>query len=189
MGEPRKIRWRPWLRAIHRDVGYLAVGLTVVYAVSGIAVNHIDDWDSNFVRTDETVAITEALDADPERAAAQVAEQLGITETPTEVFPTSAVEISVSYDHHSVTINRKAMTAHHTGQSPRFMVRALNWLHLNRGKQAWTLIADGYAGFLLLLAISGLCMLPGRKGLLGRGGILVLIGAAVPILYVTFSGP
>ena len=188
MVEPRRIRWRPWLRAIHRDVGYLAVGLTVVYAVSGIAVNHIDDWDPNFVRTDETVTISAALDADADRAAAQVAAQLGITEQPIEVFKTSPVEISVSYDHHSVTIDRIAMTAHHTGQSPRFLVRALNWLHLNRGKKAWTLIADGYAGFLLLLAISGLFMLPGRKGLLGRGGILVLVGAAVPILYVTFSG-
>src|SRR5690606_41194055 len=44
----RGFRWRPWLRAIHRDVGYLAVGLTFVYALSGLAVNHIQDWDPNF---------------------------------------------------------------------------------------------------------------------------------------------
>jgi len=34
---------RTWLRAIHRDVGYSAVGLTIVYAASGIAVNHVAD--------------------------------------------------------------------------------------------------------------------------------------------------
>jgi hypothetical protein len=31
-------------------------------------------------------------------------------------------------------------------------------------------------------------MLPGRKGLLGRGLVLVLLGAAVPIAYVTLAG-
>ena len=34
-------RWRAWLRAVHRDFGYLAVGLTMIYAFSGIAINHI----------------------------------------------------------------------------------------------------------------------------------------------------
>src|SRR5262245_65253752 len=45
-------RWRAWLRAIHRDIGYLAVGFTVIYALSGIAMNHIDDWDPNFHATE-----------------------------------------------------------------------------------------------------------------------------------------
>ena len=36
-----KKRWRGWLRAVHRDFGYLAVGFTLIYAVSGIAINHI----------------------------------------------------------------------------------------------------------------------------------------------------
>jgi hypothetical protein len=59
------------------------------------------------------------------------------------------------------------------GQKPRLLLRIANWLHLNRGKKAWTYFADGYAAFLLILATTGLFMLPGRKGLIGRGGILV----------------
>ena len=34
--------------SLHRDAGYLAVGLTIVYAVSGLAVNHVSDWDPSF---------------------------------------------------------------------------------------------------------------------------------------------
>ena len=30
----KPVRWRPALRSLHRDVGYLAVGLTFVYAAS-----------------------------------------------------------------------------------------------------------------------------------------------------------
>ena len=43
---PEKLKIRPWVRAIHRDLGYVAVGLTFVYAISGLAVNHVADWDS-----------------------------------------------------------------------------------------------------------------------------------------------
>ena len=50
-----------------------------------------------------------------------------------------------------------------------------NWLHLNRGKKAWTYVADSYAAFLLFLAFSGLFMIPGRKGLIGRGAIIALL--------------
>jgi hypothetical protein len=67
-------------------------------------------------------------------------------------------------------------------------LRAANWLHLNRGKKAWTLVADTYAVMLLYLAISGLFMIPGRKGLLGRGAVIAALGAAVPVGYVVFSG-
>src|ERR1700733_12468822 len=44
LGPVIKKRWRAWLRAVHRDCGYLAIGFTVIYAVSGIAQNHIEDW-------------------------------------------------------------------------------------------------------------------------------------------------
>ena len=66
-------------------------------------------------------------------------------------------------------------------------MRTANYLHLNRGKPAWKYIADGYASLLLLLALSGLVMLPGKKGVLGRGALFVAIGIAVPVLYVTLS--
>ena len=39
----RHFQVRPWLRAVHRDAGYFGVGLTLVYALSGLAVNHIAD--------------------------------------------------------------------------------------------------------------------------------------------------
>ena len=40
----------------------------------------------------------------------------------------------------------------------------------------------------LYLAISGLFMIPGRKGLVGRGALIAALGAAVPVGYVVLSG-
>src|SRR5437588_10613673 len=63
-------RWRAWLRAVHRDCGYLAVGFTLIYALSGIAINHIKDWDPSFHQSERTVKIAAIPDdvADDEAA-------------------------------------------------------------------------------------------------------------------------
>src|SRR5690606_2336982 len=53
-----KKRWRAWLRAVHRDIGYLAIGFTVIYAVSGIAQNHIEDWgEVSYATYEKTITI------------------------------------------------------------------------------------------------------------------------------------
>jgi hypothetical protein len=63
-------------------------------------------------------------------------------------------------------------------------VRAANWLHLNRGKKAWTYFADSYAVGLLFLATSGLFMIAGKRGLFGRGIFFVAAGVAIPVVYL-----
>ena len=85
-------------------------------------------------------------------------------------------------------VQRAEASALIRGRSPRFLLRVSNWLHLNRGKRAWTFIADAYAILLLGLAVSGMFMLPGKRGLRGRGTLLVAAGVAVPVLYVVLSG-
>ena len=36
-------------RVSHRDIGYLIAGLTIIYALSGIALNHKNDWNPNYI--------------------------------------------------------------------------------------------------------------------------------------------
>jgi hypothetical protein len=180
-------RWRSWTRAIHRDLGHLAVGLTAVYALSGLAVNHISDWDPNFVNYDRTVELG-PLGGSDEAIAAQVLAKLEITDKPSETYRASDTQLDLVFEQRTVHVDTSTGRVVDEGQRPRLLLRAANWLHLNRGKKSWTLIADAYAAGLLLLAVTGMVMLPGRKGLLGRGGVLVLIGVAIPIAYVHFSG-
>jgi hypothetical protein len=188
---PRKKRWpwRAWLRALHRDVGYLLVGLTFVYAISGLAVNHIDDWNANHVEWDRTHRLAEGVPTDDDAAAAKaVLSQLGIAEAPTETYRIDDNELEILIDDRTLNVRFDAKTIQDRGRSDRFFLRVANWLHLNRGKKAWTFIADGYAFLLLFLASSGMFMLKGKKGFIGRGAILVALGSAIPILYVTLSG-
>ena len=183
----RRFHFRPLLRAIHRDVGYLAVGLTLIYALSGLAVNHIGQWDPNFENFDRTVELG-PIAGDDAAIAAHVANELGIGETPREVYRASPDQLDVLYEHRSVHVNPITGRVIEEGQKPRLFLRLANWLHLNRGKKAWRWFADSYAAGLLFLSLSGIFMLPGKRGIRGRGAIFVSIGVAVPLLYLALAG-
>lgn len=185
----RRVSWRAVIRSLHRDAGYLAVGLTLVYALSGLAVNHVADWDPNFHNYRAVHKLPAPLPTEATAAARLVLEQLGIREPAREIDRTAPDQLVIVLGEHRV-VRANPLTGRvvEEGQRPRFLIRLANWLHLNRGKKAWTLVADMYAAGLLFLAISGLFMLPGRKGLAGRGGLFVALGIAVPVLYVVLSG-
>jgi hypothetical protein len=185
---PKRRRFgRPLLRALHRDAGYLVVGLTCVYALSGIAVNHIKDWDPSFDNYERSHQLRLIATDNDARLAKQVLTQLHIAETPRDVYRSEPDLLDITFDKRSLHVTPSTGGVLEQGQNPRFFLRAANYLHLNRGKRAWGYVADGYAFILLCLALSGLFMLPGRRGFLGRGLILALLGASVPILYVTLS--
>ena len=179
----RRFQWRAWLRALHRDIGYTAVGLTFVYAVSGIAVNHVASWDPNFQSATLTHELGMPLPGDDDVAKALVFDKLGIKDPPREVYR-EGDSLEILFEHR--TLHVATATGHivDEAQKPRFFVRAANWLHLNRGKKAWTYFADSYAAGLLFLATSGLFMIAGKKGLLGRGMFFVAAGIAIPVVYL-----
>jgi len=181
-----KKRWRAWLRAVHRDVGYLAIGFTVIYALSGIAMNHIDDWDPNFHASERTLQIAPIPDdATDEAAVARVTQAAGLGK-PDDVYR-AGDEVRLEYkDGTKVTAIGPTVTVQ--ARTDRFFFRVACWLHATRGKQAWKYISDVYALLLLYLATSGLFMLKGRLGLRWRGTVLVAVGLAGPLAYIILSG-
>jgi hypothetical protein len=178
---------RRWLRAIHRDLGYLAVGLTLVYASSGLAVNHLADWDPNFVNSEKTHELGPLGAGTDDELAATVAKKLAIEDRPKEVYRLGDDALEILYEHRTLHVIPSSGHVVDEEQKPRFLLRVANFLHLNRGKKAWTYFADAYAAGLLFLAVSGLFMIPGKKGLVGRGAIFLAVGVAIPVLYVTLS--
>ena len=258
-----KGNWRLSLRNLHRDFGFFAVGLTVIYALSGLAVNHIGQWDPNFSHYERLKTVEKPLPENESEAAAAVMSELEIDDQPLDVFTTRntlvrydielpgkkvqvrpdrdeievteegkegstvyplgdglpekdwdaaitalhrigiAIEptkvervtipvrdIDIIFDNRNLTVQdyKTGYDVYDIGQKPRFFLRTANWLHLNRGKAAWTWISDGYAIVLMFLAFSGMLMVRGKKGLIGRGGIFLLLGIAVPVIYLIVSG-
>jgi hypothetical protein len=181
-----RLATRAWLRSLHRDAGYLAVGLTVVYALSGLAVNHVQDRDPSFDNFEHTHELG-ALRGDDAAIARRVLEKLGIAGEARDVYRSADDALDITLDKRTLHVTPSSGRVLDQGQEPRFFLRAANYLHLNRGKKAWTYVADSYAVGLLFLALSGMFMIKGKKGFFGRGLVLVALGAAVPVVYVLMA--
>jgi len=180
-GVPKRRRpWRVWFRVLHRDTGYLAAGLTIVYAVSGIAVNHIDAWNPNF-RQERVRRAIAPLDpaADLPVLVETARARLGL-EAPKGAHQPDAETLTLFYPGRQVSVDLPTGQVLDEALRPRPVLRAFNQLHLNHLKKGWTWLADLYAVALLGLVATGLFMLPGRKGLTGRGAWLTALGIVVP---------
>ncbi|HEY4241869.1 MAG TPA: hypothetical protein VGM88_18740 [Kofleriaceae bacterium] len=182
-----KKRWRAWLRAVHRDIGYLAVGFTFIYALSGIALNHIADWDPSFHNYERTVKIAPlAANISNAEAAKLLESAVGMDGAPTDTFR-AGDETRLTFAN-GAKVTAIGDTATVQGRTDRFFFRFAVWLHAVRGKALWKFLADIYAGLLLYLAISGLFMLKGKLGLRWRGAILAGAGVCIPLGYLVLSG-
>lgn len=184
---------RRWLRALHRDFGYFVVGLTLVYAISGLAVNHLEDWDPNFDNVDRTLKIDKAafkaaLARGPGELGKAAMEATGHSGGWEDLYEVDESHIDISLEETNLYVDLDAGEIREEGQEARPVLRLINWLHLNRGKRAWTWFADAYALILLYLAVSGLFMLKSKRFLLNRKTLLVSAGIAVPLLYIGLSG-
>ena len=184
---PRSFSWRRLNRALHRDVGYLIAALTIVYAVSGVAVNHIHHWNPNYRITWETRSFEALAISEKDEMVAALVERLGLPGPPRESFRPSPEEIHLFYEGITVEARVTEGVARVQTTSDRPLFRDANFLHLNHGKGLWTVFADLYAVLLAGLAISGMLILRGKKGFSGRGKWLFAIGTLAPLAYLFFA--
>jgi hypothetical protein len=179
-----RVSWRRLLVVLHRDVGYLCAGLTVIYAVSGIAVNHIESWNSNYDVRRTPLELGTLPTSDDAAAARIVLDKLHIADQPRAVVRISAAQVRIFLEDRTLTLAVPTGHVEDEQVSRRPILFQMNFLHLNRGKGLWTWLADAYGAALLLLALSGIVILRGPRGLGGRGKWLVLAGLAIPLLFL-----
>lgn len=180
-------RFRKVCRWLHRECGYLIAGLTLAYAVSGVAVNHIDSWNPNYALSVETARI-EPVDLGPtDDVVAAVLPQLRLDEPVKQVWRAAPDRLHVLSEHVTIIVDLASGAIERRTRRERPLLWDLNFLHLNHGKGIWTWIADGYAVGLALLALTGVFLVRGRRGLAGRGGLLLAVGVVGPIVYLVYA--
>lgn len=176
-------KFRKVCRWLHREAGFFTVGLTLVYAISGIAINHAHHWDANYSRTEEVLQIEPVGILPTAEAEPKVLGRLGITDPVKGTWRDSETLFQVFLE--GVQYDVDLVTGHviRHGFAKRPLLYDVNFMHLNSGKKAWTVIADTYAGILILMAITGIFLVKGHKGLSGRGGVTMGLGILLPIVY------
>lgn len=180
--------WRRVNHALHRDIGYLCIGMTIVYAISGLVLNHTSHgFNPSYTIEKSAGRVT------PWGAAGQpdggyitrVLTELGETgalKTATLVAPGS---LRIFVEGNTVDVDLLSGQFRQEKVQRRPILFEVNALHLNKPKGTWTWVADVYAAALLMVAITGLLMIRGRTR--WRGLLLTGTGLLVPLLFVVFS--
>lgn len=179
-----KFKWRKWNRAVHRDLGYVFAALTVIYALSGIAVNHIDDWNPNYDITRYIFTVPEGKrDIETKQDVIDMLKWLDEDGTyKKHYFPDPGV-LKVFLKGGTAWVDLESGEGSIDMIKRRPVFHFANYLHYNPGKW-WTWVADIFAGALIILAISGLFILKGKNGMLWRGTILTLLGILIPLVFL-----
>lgn len=163
------------------------MGSSLIYGISGIALNHLSDWDPNYlVRIEKTKTLEDfskpmltkdkILNLLKELQAEDTYKSFNYVEN------NSILRIYLS-GRSSVTVipSTGEVIAEFVKKRPVFY--HTNFLHYNPN-QLWTWFSDIFAGALIFLALSALFMIKGRKGAWGRGGIYVILGIIIPLIFL-----
>ncbi len=172
-------------RITHRDIGYLIAGLTIIYALSGIALNHKHDWNPNYLfenrpfKTDINISRDSFNDA----VAKDILKKIGLaSEFKASYFP-SGNKATIFINGGFVQINAATGEGVVERISKRPLFYQMNFLHYNPGVW-WKYFSDIYCVALILVTITGLFLVKGRNGITKRGAILTIIGIILPLIFL-----
>ncbi|NJK97084.1 MAG: hypothetical protein HC905_21115 [Bacteroidales bacterium] len=180
--------FRKWNRILHRDFGYFFFGLTIIYSLSGIALNHKRDWNPNYNISYKEINLGEPIT----RSAVTNDWVMAVLKDYSEedhykkhYFPDKN-SVKIFIDNGSVSINLDSGSGYIEKISKRPLFFEINFLHYNPGRW-WLWFSDAFCVALILIAVSGLFIIAKSKNSLSRRGIwFVIAGLIIPILALIF---
>lgn len=181
----RGAKARKWLRLIHRDLSYIFAGMLLVYAISGIALNHKNSFNSQYsiTRTEYHLPMVSRDDVS-QAVVNQWLAECGVGGQEIQHYFPDDTTLKVFLKANSnlvVDLTTGKATLEQVRKRP--VLGSLSKLHYNPGI-AWTVFSDVFAIALIIIVFTGLFMLRGKHGFVGIGGIEFLIGVLIPLLFV-----
>jgi uncharacterized protein len=166
--------------AAHRDFGYFFSTLIIIYCLSGIALNHIDDWNPDFIIQKKNIQVLKKYDLKhiEKKEIIEISSLVGEMDYKVFDFPTTD-QVKIYYDNASLHVNFSSGLGVYESVSRRPVFYQTNVLHRNSLK-GWKWASDIFAFMLILINITGLFILRGKYGIKGRGKWLIALGAIPP---------
>jgi len=178
---------RKLLRILHRDFGYFIVGMTIVYGLSGIFLNHRHDFNPDYkiFITDFQVSlpnINELTAGDLKSALESVNDDV--------VFKKHYINrdgnIKIFIENGEAIINPETGKGTMQYLQRRPFIFEINKLHRASIGTLWKWVSDLMAVILIFVAVSGLFLLKGKRGLGRWGWWLMIAGIVVPLFFALF---
>ncbi len=175
---------RKLLRILHRDFGYFIVGMTIVYALSGIYLNHRHDFNPDYkiFITDfrvELPALEELSAEDVEEALVSVNEDVIYKKH----YINNEGQIKVFIKNGEAVINPNTGEGVMQYLQRRPFIYSLNKLHRASIGTLWKWVSDIMAVILIFVAVSGIFLLKGKRGFNRWGWWFMAAGIVVPLIF------
>lgn len=182
------MKWRKLNRWIHRELGYFFFGMAIVYGVSGIALNHhiARHWDPSLIqKSEEVLGIPPSTVDDADKQYVElILEKTGEKDNYKQYYFPSESQMMIYLRQGHIVVNLKTGETQITKIRNRKVFREMNFLHYNKPKQLWTYFADFFGFAMVVLAVTGLFMVRGKKGVSGQGAFLLAAGIAIPLIFL-----
>ena len=172
--------------AVHRDLGYFFTGMIIIYALSGIALNHRNDWNPNYSITTKTLTLKVPgnLAQNEDMAVSEILKQIGEDDNYRKHYFPADNELKIFLKGGgSVDINLDTGKALYEKLRKRPVFYEVNLLHYNPGR-LWTWFSDIFSVALIILGITGLFILKGKNGIKKRGAWLTIAGIIIPLILL-----
>ncbi|WP_232319811.1 PepSY-associated TM helix domain-containing protein [Prosthecochloris sp. HL-130-GSB] len=166
---------------LHRDLGYFFAALIIAYSLSGIALNHIDDWNPDFIVTKTTLDFDGSYDRQSvdDELIRQFSNMAGEESFRLYDFP-SERQVKVYYKDATLLVDLAEGTGSYEKISRRPLFYQVNVLHRN-SVDWWKWASDIFALMLIIITLTGVIMLRGKNGFSGRGKWLASAGIVPPL--------
>ena len=180
---------RKWSRILNHDIGFIFIGTSIIFGISGIALNHMNDWNPNYTVENKTftteVNLTKniATKLDVKMLVDEVANSDNMRKY---YYPQNNVIKIFLKGGSSILVNTDTGLGKAEFLNKRSVFYQVNFLHYNPNSW-WTWFSDIFSASLILFAITSLFMVKGDKGIIGRGGIYTALGIVIPILFLIYS--
>lgn len=179
---------RKWSRILHRDIGFFFIGTTIIYGLSGIALNHLRDWNPNYSVENKGFITEINLDksSNVKENVLKLLDEIDDRENYKKHYYPDKSTIKIFLEGgSSIIVNTKTGEGNAEYLTKRPVFYQVNFLHYNPHSW-WMWFSDIFAGALILFALTSLFMVRGKKGIIGFGGIYMAIGIILPILFLIF---
>jgi hypothetical protein len=166
----------------HRDAGYFFSSLIIIYSLSGIALNHVDEWNPDFIIEKKEIRFPAGYTTGhltPE-IIQRLSSMAGEEKWKVYDIP-SANRVKIYYDNASLFIDFTTGEGLYEKIKRRPVFYQSNVLHRN-GLKGWKWVSDIFGGFLIIISITGLFVLKGKNGITGRGKWFITAGFLLPVI-------
>ncbi len=179
-------KWlRKWSRILHRDVGYFFIGTSLIYGLSGIALNHLKDWNPSYqVQTEVFSTNLDLQRGAPKETILSLVEQEGDKLAyKSHYYPDDTYLKVFLKGGSTLIVNTESGKGKAEFLQKRPVFYEVNYLHYNPNAW-WMWFSDLYAVALIFLSLTSFFIVKGKKGAWGRGGVYIAIGFIIPIVFL-----